>query len=81
MSRLKLNIHRIKVVFGIFKRLQTWMPYVQSWQDPMHSTLVIAGISSAAFLPNVVIPLALLYLVVRCSFLLKGLGAFDCVVS
>lgn len=65
MSRLKLNIHRIKVVFGTLQRLKAWMPYVQSWQDPMHSTLVIMGISSAAFYPNVVIPLALLYLVVR----------------
>lgn len=65
MSRLKLNIHRIKVVFGIFKRFKAWMPYVQSWENPMHSTLVITAISSAAFFPNVVIPMALLYLVVR----------------
>lgn len=64
MSRLKLNIHRIKVVFGIFKLLKAWMPYVQSWEDPMHSTLVIIGISSSAFFPNVVIPMTLLYLVV-----------------
>ncbi len=65
MSRLRLNIHRIKTVAGIFQQLKSWMPYVQSWENPVHSSLVIAGISSAAFYPNVVIPMAMLYIVVR----------------